>query len=493
MKKFFPLWIVLLVLVITSTLFHYPVHIHDVLADQPAELFDVKIHELRILFEPVVGPMLFMLRADQPKVEMAMILLWTLAFLLVWRIFRTVRGGISLKNIFAGLWAWLLRVPLVIIIWLAVMALIIFVPLPSNTIINNDVNAALVNMHCHSEWSHDGLISQEKLWRWHKRNGFDAFFITDHNTHKHTLNFVEKQKKGELAARPLVLCGEEFSGSNHIALLGLLRDFRTNGMPDSTAIDSAHANGGVAIVAHWFADERNSIQHYIDLGVDGFEIVNQAEGLQYSRRIFKDIVDHCRHYGLLMTGVCDYHGYGSAALAWTAFDIPEHKILDMEKTRQAIMAILREHRQDKVRVFMYRDRTPLPRRKVFWSPVYNIVSYFRTLRLWQIISWIVWIAALFFIYHLSTNRQPGARLKRRNVSILAAFSTAASAFILFMGRRLILKAPAVQGYNDIYAEFGRQFLFIGMVFLLYSLAFAGFEIFRDRRQADTKIKTSKAD
>jgi hypothetical protein len=483
MKKNILCTLLLALILISALFFPYDIHIQDVLLDVPAEEFDISISPLRILLEPIVGPMLFFLRADQPMEEMAAVLIWMLFLLLPIMLSKQIKqNGFSGKTLLKGLLYWASRAPLVIITWIAVLLIIIFVPLPSNTIINNDPDAVLVNTHSHSEWSHDGLISQQGQVRWHDRNGFDAFFITDHNTHTNTLEFVKEQKDGGLPTRPIVLCGEEFSGSNHITLLGLQRDFKTRGNVDSVVIDSTHANGGVAIVAHWFADEKKSIQHYIDAGADGFEIVNQAEGLQYDRRIFRDIVEHCRRDSLLMTGVCDYHGYGSAALAWNAFSIPGNEKMSRPELQQAIMEILRNHQQDKISVLMYRDRPLFPRDNVFWSPALNLVNYFRILDKWQVISWFAWffIASIFCGF---VAQKIKTTLKSNLIG--TALGLSASVFVFLKALHLLSKAPAVQGYNEIYSEMGTQFSIIGIGFMLYSLIFIFFQQ-RYNRKIDKK-------
>ncbi|NIA30388.1 MAG: PHP domain-containing protein, partial [Actinobacteria bacterium] len=354
--------IFIVLILVLSFFFHYSIHIENALTSQPTEGFSVKVHTLRIVFEPVLGPLLFYLRADQPLVEMLVLMLWViLAFFVVsfWKAFRNPRGRF-LHTFWVGLKNWLVRLPIIIITFVALILVIIFLPLPSNTIVNHQNDTILLNTHSHTYYSHDGLISQKNLMRWHRRNGFDAFFITDHNNHLKTLEFVRAQKAGKIPASPLVFCGEEYSGSNHITLLGLQRDFKTKDMADSTAIDSAHANGGVGIIAHWFADEHRTIQYYISCGADGFEIANQAEGLSYSRCIFRAIVEKCRENGLLMVGACDYHGYGSAAFTWNALQIPGWQNLTEEQKRSSVMNILRQHQESKIKVLVYRDRYVFP-------------------------------------------------------------------------------------------------------------------------------------
>ncbi len=45
----------------------------------------------------------------------------------------------------------------------------------------------------------------EGLQKWHEKNGFDAFFITDHNHHQKTLEAVKAQEQGMLPGEPLMM------------------------------------------------------------------------------------------------------------------------------------------------------------------------------------------------------------------------------------------------------------------------------------------------
>ena len=120
-------------------------------------------------------------------------------------------------------------------------------------------NSILVTTHSHSEVSHDGLISQDNLWKWHKENNFDAFFVTDHANHEKSFDFARKQRRGEFSIDPLVMVGEEYSASNHMSLLGLKNKFKTKKMSDQAVVDSVHAYGGVVIINHWFDLNINGI------------------------------------------------------------------------------------------------------------------------------------------------------------------------------------------------------------------------------------------
>lgn len=451
------LLILSIALVILSVLFHRPIEIVDALSSEPVPGFDIYISPWRVLFEPFTGLLLYYLRADQAVKEFSILLYWILALTLLLFLIRR-------KQKLAGLLTWLKTAPLIVATWLAFLWLIIYIPLPANTIVNRQEHSILINTHSHTEYSHDGIISTRGLQKWHKKNGFDAFFITDHNHHERTMEAVMAQEQGSLPEGPLMMVGEEFSGSNHMTLLGLKRNFPTRGLTDQQVIDSTHDDRGMVIVAHWFDGENESIPYYLDMGVDGFEIANQAYGLAYEQRIFRDITEACISNDLLMTGGADYHGYGSSCFVWNALEIPGWHQMENGQKRESIMGLLRQKDMSKIRVLLYHDRNVKDRSLVLLSPLFNTVDYFRTLNLVQVLAWIIWLVLLSI---------PIRNLSKRTTNplsfrIIQTLALAGSVFLLFNGTQLKLKAREFTEYNDIYTEYSTLLLSCGAGFLLYS-------------------------
>jgi hypothetical protein len=452
---------------ILPVLFHQSIEIVDALSSEPVPGFNVHISPWRVLSEPFTGPLLFYLRADQAVKEFSMLLYWILAITLLLSVIKETKK-------LAGLLSWLKTAFLIVATWLALLWLIIYIPLPANTIVNQQEHSILINTHSHSEYSHDGIISTKGLQKWHKKNGFDAFFITEHNHHAHSMEAVKAQEQGSFLDIPLMMVGEEFSGSNHITLLGLKRNFITRGLTDQQVIDSTHDDRGVAIVAHWFDGENESIPYYLDMGVDGFEIANQAYGLAYEQRIFRDITETCISNGLLLVGAADYHGYGSSCFVWNALEIPGWHQMESGQKRESIMEVLRRKDMSKIRVLLYHDRNVSSRSLVILSPLFNFVNYFRTLNFVQVLSWIIWLVLLAILLK-RLGRRTGGPVSFR---IMQALALTGSVFLLVNGTLLKLKAPELKGYNDIYTEYSTLLLSCGTGFLIYSLILIFFELRR---------------
>ncbi|MFC2123364.1 hypothetical protein ACFLU5_01030 [Bacteroidota bacterium] len=476
------------VIFILAIVFHYPIQIVDAMSMEPAPGFDIKISIWRVIFESFFGPLLFYLRADQPLEEFTVMLIWIISLSLIILIVNLLlnRKQNGFKYALNGFLGWLLIVPLIVCTWFGLLILIIFAPLPANTIVNNHENIILLNTHCHSEHSHDGIISQEDQHEWHSFNGFDAFFITDHNHHERTLEAVTKQKNGDIPPHPLIICGEEFSGGNHMTLLGLKRNFITRGLTDQQVVDSAHGDNGIVIVAHWFDGERKSIPYFLDLNVDGFEIANQGYGLKYDQKIFDNIVNTCNENELMMVGAVDYHGYGRTCFVWNAIEIPGWHQMDYDQKRESILEVLRRKDMNKLQVLLYNDRQVFKRNRIFMSPVHTLCSYFRTLGFWQVLSWLIWLFILryFILQIFNSNRfKVGTIRSKHIIGVLALLS---SLYILILGSILISKSQHVSEHNEIYTEYGTIMLWGGTGFLMYLIVLIIIEL-RQKRLKGSQI------
>ena len=105
-----------------------------------------------------------------------------------------------------------------------------------------------------------------------------------------------------------------------------------------------------------------------------------------------------------MVGGLDFHGYGRSCSTWNAFEIPKWKELNSKEKEEEIIKILRNREQDKLKVLMYKDRPYYTEANLAFSPIKIVFNYFRTLNIYQILSWIVWLV-IFNIIH--------ARIKRK--------------------------------------------------------------------------------
>lgn len=481
-KRNYFLAIFFFIIALISIFFHYPIHITDALTLEALPEYDIKIPIWRMVFEPFLGLLLFFNRSLYALTEIQFLLYWMLAIFIIYVIIKIItkkrrrsRKKYALRQ--------LANIPILIGLWFVLLALIIFIPLPNNTIVNNVPNTILVTTHAHTEYSHDGLISQEGLWKWHKRNGFDAFFITEHNNHDKTLDFVDAQRNHEFPIEPLVICGEEFSGSNHLSLLGLKRKFSTRGSADTTVIDSVRAGNGVVLVNHWYDGERMSLEYFRNIGVDGFEIENTATDRTYDREVYQRVKEFCETNQLFMNGGLDFHGYGNVCSLWNAFEIPGWHQLDPTAKEEAILNVIRTRDQSKVSILQYKDRPYYSETFLFLSPIFTSVSYFRTLNFYQLTSWAAWL----FLIAFALNRVSRSKELIKACSIdqmIPIKGIFGALFLLVLGLVYYSRIQEIEGFTEMYDEYSTLLFYIGSVLLIYS----GFVLFFRNKMKQKEIE-----
>ena len=456
-------------IVVVSVFFHHPVQIIDALTLKPAPGFDVQINPWRVVFEPFLGHIMFFNRGLYAIDEMLLSVWWVVIAFVVYtlvKLFGKKTGDEKKKFLLSQL----VNLPIVIGLWFTYFLITIFVStyFPSNTIVNKNEDTILVTTHSHSEFSHDGLISQEGLWKWHKYNNFDAFFITDHNNHGKTLDFVNAQRKGEFASEPLVMGGEEFGGTNHMSLLGLKSYEKTKGLSDSAALAMVRADGGAVIINHWFDGENMSLEYYRDLGIDGFEIENTATNTSYDREVYGRIRKFCEENGLIMNGGLDFHGYGNVCTVWNAMEIPGWHKLSQDAKEAAILDVIKSRDQGKLKVLLYSDRPYYKEKNLFLMVFVHVFNYFRTLNFWQILSWAVWALLFVFVKVKISECKKEKRIFKTN-NLIALTGVAGSLFMLALGMVYYLRTFRVAGSdNDIYIEYAELLFYFGGAFLIYA-------------------------
>jgi len=200
----------------------------------------------------------------------------------------------------------------------------------------------IVDLHSHTNVSHDvrGTLMRgfdaEANRRWHARSGFDAVFITDHNT---TAGWRALRDDSRL---PAVCPGIEVSAwQAHIVLLGdtlevdrSRYDRSLDGLLRLLA-ESRPRYGALAVASlpeyersHW-----NRLDTLVQAGLAGFEIANAAPKANELTRVRRDsVVALSRHYNLFLAGVSDSHGWGATSMVWSLVRVPGWRERMQEET-----------------------------------------------------------------------------------------------------------------------------------------------------------------
>ena len=168
-----------------------------------------------------------------------------------------------------------------------------------------------------------------------------------------------------------------------------------------------------------------------------------------------------------MNGGLDFHGYGNVCSIWNAFYIPNWKSLTPIDKEKAIIQIIKNHKQNKLKVLVYKDRPFYDTESLFLSPIFTLFYYFRTLNFWQILSWIFWII-LFVIIKSQINVHHELRTKFSINKSLPFISFLGSIFLIVLGFVYNYKIKDIVGFTKMYDEYSTVLFYVGFSLFFYS-------------------------
>lgn len=303
---------------------------------------------------------------------------------------RSVRWLAATKYLALGL-AFLALFVLVGIAWRRPMAHLAGVP----------TDRWVVDLHSHTSLSRDAKsflqrdFDLEASRAWHRRGGYDAFFVTDHDR-------GGLPPFGGSAARPVNCPGEELSlWRAHIVVLGTF-----DSIPRSLYVDSAPGIarllgesttrwGGVTLASIPEYDEN----HFADLpawmaaGLDGFEVSNAAPKANAQPLPHRDsVIALARANGRWLAGVSDQHGMGATAQAWTLVPRFGGHIPDLMVAHQCreILEVLETRGFDATQV-IERHRLRIDPPWPLWATLVAVPwEGWRAAGMAQLLSWLAW-------------------------------------------------------------------------------------------------------
>ncbi|MGA3059701.1 MAG: PHP domain-containing protein [Candidatus Bathyarchaeia archaeon] len=168
------------------------------------------------------------------------------------------------------------------------------------------------DLHVHSNYSKDSLITPKELVFYAKKRGLTAVAVTDHNQ-------IEGSNKIAKEADFLVIPGMEVSSADgHIVALNL-QELIPKGLGSGETVDRIHEAGGIAIAVHpyaWFKGSLNT--HVEDAKFDAVETLN-ASAFPFSR-CKKKAGEIAQKLNLPCVGGTDAHYGPTIGYAYTIID-----------------------------------------------------------------------------------------------------------------------------------------------------------------------------
>jgi len=265
-------------------------------------------------------------------------------------------------------------------------------------------DALVFDVHSHTNVSHDvrgtlmrGFDTEANL-RWHRRAGFDAVFVTDHNTvaglRPHT-------------GAPALCPGIEVSAWHaHVVLLG-----------DSTPVDPRRYNGSLAALElllresdssygalsvlslpEYERNHRDRLDSLVAAGADGFELVNASPKANEMTRARRDSVAAlARRTGRFVVGASDSHGWGATSMVWNLLPLSGPRLTGPE----ACSAILRALRDGfgTTRIVERRRLRPDSAWPAWLTPEGVVWETWRGMGWPLTLAWLAWIWLLGAAFH----------------------------------------------------------------------------------------------
>ncbi|HEX6617572.1 MAG TPA: hypothetical protein VF046_14805 [Gemmatimonadales bacterium] len=256
------------------------------------------------------------------------------------------------------------------------------------------------DVHSHTNVSHDvkhtlmrGYDTEANL-RWHRRAGFGAVFVTDHNT-------VAGLRPH---AGPPALCpGIEVSAwRSHIVLLGDTVPVARSRYDRSLAglltllasSDSVYGALSVLSLPEYERNQWGRLDTLLAAGADGLELLNAApRANELSRGRRDSVVALARRMNRFVVGASDSHGWGATSMVWNVMPLAVapaadhavcHALLDGLRRGFGSSRIVERHR--------LRADSAWPR---WLTPVGVVWETWRAMNWPLTVAWLAWIWLLW--------------------------------------------------------------------------------------------------
>lgn len=126
-----------------------------------------------------------------------------------------------------------------------------------------------IDLHVHTHYSYDSLITPEELAFYAKKRGLDGVAVTDHDRLDGALKIAKETSF-------LIIPGIEVTSSNgHVLGLNLQEQIPQKLGVDET-VDKIHEAGGIAVACHSATFLKRSLGKHINSNFDAVEVINSS-------------------------------------------------------------------------------------------------------------------------------------------------------------------------------------------------------------------------
>ena len=148
----------------------------NALTNLPSPGYRIHISPWGYILAPFKGISLYFSLASDIKSQLISWLSWLLFLYILIRVikFKQAKEKVTYAvESFSGILK-------IIFSFLLLLICVLFIPLPPQSLETKNSNEVLVDVHSHTTYSHDGLVTPGENIDYHLGHGFKAWFVTDH-------------------------------------------------------------------------------------------------------------------------------------------------------------------------------------------------------------------------------------------------------------------------------------------------------------------------
>jgi len=171
-----------------------------------------------------------------------------------------------------------------------------------------------VDLHVHTTYSSDSLITPKDLIYYAKKRGLNAIAVTDHN-------YLEGAYKIAKETDFLIVPGMEVSSADgHIVALNV-RELIPRGFSAPETVARIHKAGGIAIACHPYVFFKGCLKENVGNTFDAVEVIN-SRAFPFNRSVRK-AEETAKRLGLSRVAGTDSHYGPQIGCAYTVVDASE--------------------------------------------------------------------------------------------------------------------------------------------------------------------------
>ena len=276
---------------------------------------------------------------------------------------------------------------------------------PMASLVLSDPDLIAVDFHSHTAASHDGRagFSAERNREWHSSSGYNAAYVTDHNTFDGALEgaLYNPARSGD---GTVLLAGVELrDGDEHPLLLGVDPKRMRITSPDwkDAAVEADGGPTPPIILLSMPGNIRSIPSAETDglVRLAGIEISDGSpRGLAQSARDRDAIMSIASARHLALVSGSDNHGWGRTAPAWSVLRIPGWREMTPADLDIAIRGTIISKGPSAVQVIARRTASPpTSNAAVPLSGMMVGVTMLRTMNAGDRLSWITWSWSLCLV------------------------------------------------------------------------------------------------